>query len=424
MAEKSFKLPTEIDGELLDDEIDPVEAAEYQQEVNLQKAIAEFKGESNATMHIYNMDNSTDGRKGEFIEFLNIGDYTHEDLMVKLRDEYYGGKFKLQIRQGGVIKMSEIVNVVKSEPPKDEPTQSQDLAALVEAAKGDNSQMFQLMMNQNNQNMAMMMKMVEAIGNRPEPPRETFGAKEMIAMLAGVKEIMGDNKSDNPMELFIKGMEMGRETSDGKDDNIVQTALKTLGAPLAQLASQATEMQPQPKMGAPAPAPQAAHPGPPSLRNTSHTPSFDEQEAQAEQQLNTAMNQPANTGQEENMQLAMLQKLQPYLQMLVNAAAQNADPEIYANMILDQIDENTVKQFMGDEYYEKLFQFFPNVAMYRGWFDECRGIVLHLLENPDGDTIKDDETTDVPSEQQSTVIPGSAPSDTTENQENTESPQS
>jgi hypothetical protein len=85
----------------------------------------------------------------------------------------------------------------------------------------------------------------------------------------------------------------------------------------------------------------------------------------------------------------MLQQWQPYIQILATAAALDADKYIYAELLLDQIEPESLDTvIMNDENYEKLFIFVPNLQQFRQWFDELRKAVLDLREQ---DLIADQE---------------------------------
>lgn len=59
------------------------------------------------------------------------------------------------------------------------------------------------------------------------------------------------------------------------------------------------------------------------------------------------------------------------LKMLVKAATNNAQPEIYSEMILDQFDPELVKSFLlAPDSRARLIALSPQIAQYGPWFDE------------------------------------------------------
>jgi hypothetical protein len=68
----------------------------------------------------------------------------------------------------------------------------------------------------------------------------------------------------------------------------------------------------------------------------------------------------------------------------VQKAKGGADPELYAEMILDNVDPDTAKaQFTAPDTVDKLIQINPEVANYRQWFvDLHAALVRFLSETP------------------------------------------
>ena len=208
-------------------------------------------------------------------------------------------------------------------------------------------QNMQLIMNQSNQNMQAMTQMIQAIASKPEPAPQQFGLQEMMALMVSMKELTP--KSPDPMDLFLKGAEFG-QNSGGGDENILQTAVKSLAPGLTAMANMA------------APKPQT------------NQPSIQKQEK-------SHQNPHQNQMSEEDMKIFdQLKEMQPAIAMLVGAAVQNADTDVYANFILDQFGLEKTQKFIGnDAMYEKLFIFIPQAAPHRQWFDQVRAGVIHYI---------------------------------------------
>ena len=160
---------------------------------------------------------------------------------------------------------------------------------------------------------------------------------------------------------------MGKETASGGDESILQTAIKSLGAPLAGLA-QLGQSGPQ----TPAPVhntPQTSNVG--TGRDTAALPVAAKQPDQPEQQENPEM----------LAQIGLLQKWTPEINTLLKAASQNGDPEVYANYLLDQVPLDDIEAFLNDDdTYNKFFEFVKQAQPFRNWFDDCRALVLHYLK--------------------------------------------
>lgn len=366
----------------------------------------------------------TKGKKTAFLFELD----EYEDmptLLTLLRDEYGGGDFIIEGKnQKGqwVFKQSITVEA----PIKKDESNHQNtgdfqsvLLAMQDASRQSSEETRNLMMQMQNQqmeamrsNMEMMVRMMEA--NKPvEQPRQEFGPKEMVTMMASIKELMGNDEKDNTFETFLKGMEMGKEVGEGKDESILQTAIKSLGGPLAGLANMGQQIQ----------VPAQSQVQPQVIAQPAQVTQTPEQELKTlEQQLPGQDNDTNVTEQEADpemlQQMQLFQQFQPHLQTLVNAAASGGDPEVYANVILDQIDNETAAKFLAPEYYAKLFEFVPQIKIYKDWFDECREIVLELIKLDEGqdsglennELNQGDSTNDVLGEQsESNISPQTAP---------------
>lgn len=90
--------------------------------------------------------------------------------------------------------------------------------------------------------------------------------------------------------------------------------------------------------------------------------------------------QPQN---EEDMIKMMVRQ---YMPLLINAATKNADPEFYADMVLDQVPENMypkLKAFIEKPTcLEEIATIEPGVRYQQEWWNSLRAAILHaMLEN-------------------------------------------
>jgi hypothetical protein len=234
-----------------------------------------------------------------------------------------------------------------------------------------------------------LMKMMEInANNKPELPQQ-MGPQDIVALMASVKELSGNNGADNPMELFLKGMELGRETSEGKDESVLQTAMKTFGAPLAGLAAMSQNQE-----------------SPVSASVTPQRPPAQQIPARQIESPPTetpAQNAPSTDDPEMLKKIQLMNQFKPYLQLLVNGADSGGDPDVYANMILDQLPLEQVQTILKEENYKELFALIPNLDQYRVWFDQLREIITeyikdepgeHVSEQSEQENISDTETPD------------------------------
>jgi hypothetical protein len=382
----------EIDGELLNmpDDNDPIEEAEEKEELQLRNAMAQFMGESGAKLYIYDMNSKSANGAGVFVEKLTLTDHDHDEILERLRDVHYGGDFKLQIRnKNGHIQMNQLVSVVKKEKPTPEEQQKNDIAGIINAVKDNNQnnnteifqmmmqnsqQQMQTMMQQSNQQMTMIIESLKTLKPEPAPQLTT---KDMLAMLVSMKELnANEGTATDPMDTFIKGITMGKELGEGGNDSTLSTAIKAL-APSFNGITEQLKNATQP----------ATSPTPAAFPPTDTLPEPEKVKLLEAQKL--------------------LQKLQPLLVQCNDAAKQNGNIELYASLLIDQLGVEVIKQYIGENsYYEKLFQWMPELRPQRAWFDHLRQTVLTWVASPAPTEPDHVPEPDTPSPLSSLAIPG------------------
>lgn len=372
---------------LEDEPADPIEEAEQKEELQLRNAMAQFMGESGAKLYIYDMNSKSANGAGVFVEKLALTDHDHDEILERLRDVHFGGDFKLQIRnKNGHIQMNQLVSVVKKEKPTPEEERKDDIAAIINAVK-DNSQnnsheMLQLMMQQSQQQMQAMMQqsqqqmllMMETLKSlKPDAP-PPLTSKDMLAMLVSMKELNAtDTPAVDPMDNFIKGLTMGKEMGEGGNDSALSTAIKAFAPGFNSITEQLRNAAPTVPATATSAAPAAA----PSTEQLPEPEKMKVLEAQK-----------------------VLAKLQPLITLCHAGATDGKAVETYAQLLLDQLEPDIVAQYIGvDSYYEKLFQWRPELQAQRHWFDQLRATVVELINAPpltDSENHVPDPTADVP----------------------------
>ena len=158
------------------------------------------------------------GRKTAFLFELDEFDSMGE-LSTRLRDEYEGGNFVIQGRRAnGQLAFNQALDIERPNK-KEEPQPQQNggnfesvLLAMNENAQRQSNETRELMVQMNNKsaessrdNMNMLIKMMEI--NKPQPQQQ-MSATDIVALMASVKEMTAQPKTENPMDLFIKGMEI------------------------------------------------------------------------------------------------------------------------------------------------------------------------------------------------------------------------
>ncbi len=70
-----------------------------------------------------------------------------------------------------------------------------------------------------------------------------------------------------------------------------------------------------------------------------------------------------------------------HIEFLCSQASNSADPELYAGLILDQLDDETLLRILewSPDPVSHLIDQFPQVAPYREWFQQMTGPVPRPL---------------------------------------------
>lgn len=99
--------------------------------------------------------------------------------------------------------------------------------------------------------------------------------------------------------------------------------------------------------------------------------------------LGAAMSQPQQPQQRRDPMFAQKMMLKTGLQTLLKAASKDSDRVTYAEMITDQLPENTIKEFIvAPDAFDKLTKLEPQVAHYRVWFTDLSEHLKALMGLP------------------------------------------
>lgn len=190
------------------------------------------------------------------------------------------------------------------------------------------------------------MRMIEMMNNKPQ-------GDGMMGTILALKELglVGGDKSDakTMMETLETGMRLGQQIA-GKDPDDDGTGIfgKALGALTPMLAAYANR-QPAP------PAQPGQPPRPPVPPQQASLPA------------------PAP---DENAELQVL------LKMLDAAARRDADPETYADMLMDQLPGEMIHALVTDAAsFEAVLGMIPAGSSHRAWFDSLREIMAEFLQD-------------------------------------------
>lgn len=356
---------------------------------NLVSFLEEMQEVDTATISVYR---DSKGRAvGAYLFKCTPSEFSLADVLDKLRDEYDGGSFRIIIFANGQRVKNQLVEVEapkksafdfmrKNEPIAVAPPQNDLAHALLqiqEAMRNQSDSMRDMMLTQQQENTKMLLQVLAAKDNHAAPQQTSLA--EMLQLLT-VAQSIGGGKSDSispdkMLEMFFEGMKQGREMGGGgESENVLTTAIKAFGPTIAEITSKMAQQQPQPQSM----QQRRELPGPTPIRPESQVTNIEDRPAPEAPDPTAA--------------------LQPYIAMLVNAAQVDGDPEVYANLLLDQIPEQVLREYLeSDINYQMLLGYFPpESATCFPWFDSLRALVLEFLaQEPDGggegDAIQHDE---------------------------------
>lgn len=308
--------------------------------------------------------------------FLFKGTPADLPLMERLRDEYDGGKFHIQVYKNKKRYRRLTVTV---ETPK---------RTAVSIVKNDMAELVREMGKQQQENFNMLKDTVLQMVGKPSTPQPS-----QMEMMTGMMMLMKNMKdfvspavhqppafdSEKMFDMFLKGMEMGRESNSDGETGLMGIAKELIKSPLLGSLVQAANTQPAlPRRVNPSDNPTLAR-SPKVEMGPTATP--------------TGPTVPTSPGDTNNMQPNILKH---YLNVLVQKAEKDSDPVLYAEFILDNVPQSMIEQnIMRDDLIEYASTIDPRVKQHAEWFMELRDHIHGVLtgEGEDTDTVPDADTT-------------------------------
>lgn len=374
-------------------ELTEIERQEIREQEELESAIAQFKGEGDVKYYVYRMKPGS--RSGEWIDKFPVADYSFDELLEKLRDEYRGGQFRIDIRdKKGIMRNRQVINVEK-QPDKKVPEGDDNTVSLMAMIKSmqDSTQtmIHQLAiaqkdaeMRQSESTSSMLIKMMEVM--KPVEKKNGFfdDPAAILGAVTSLKELISPKDETEKMLQFLQ---LGKDMTNNADENVLQTAITTFGKPIADMASKInskTTAPSQPPVGAAqSPSPVGADQSPPNPPQSPQpqTPSQTAPVTTPEPQSSTS----ATTVSENPMEFDP-QALEYEINKMVTAAQHGRDTEFWADYIIELFGDEMAMKFIGDDkMYNLLFVQYPQAAPYKLWFDQTRTKMIEFLtESPDG----------------------------------------
>lgn len=306
------------------------------------------------------------------------GKFSVADLSLDtIRGNWGGGKYKIIGRHNsGAFAGSRTVEVMDA--PGDRapaaapasqgmqpPTFSEMLAFARGGGNNDNAALLEVIRSQGAQ--------LAAFIARPAPVAPA--GPSFTEILALIKETRGEPSKSDPVELLLQGLKLGQQMSGGETS-------------LADIAKSGLEMV-APLIQAKAAESAAARTAPAVARQPSDV-------------LPRPIKPAPGTATAMDPMLQKLNWLRQQTTLLVHHASKKKDPELYAEVMLDNLPEFiTVEEIaarMNDGgAVAQLTVLNPEVAKYAEWFEEFRVKVLEIIaeanSEPDEDGADDDDGT-------------------------------
>jgi len=326
-------------------------------ELAIEGLISEFTGGDNISVNVYRQ-----GEGANNIAFLfktTPQEMTGGDIMERVRDKFGSGDYRVHFRDQEKIVANRGFSVEAPKEP-DAP-----------APGNSNMEMLAIMQSSNDRMMAMFQTTMGAFaevfkGN--QQPQQTFdpiaaqaSLMQQLVALKGLAEPKDQTKS--AVDMFVQGITLAKDLSpkDGETNSsdILVKALEMFGGPMAEMAKA--------NLGGTVPE-----------ISDGQKPGFSTPQNLAPPQPTGDAQADADAKKEYEMGLQKM-VLQQQLNFLLRQAAADKDPELYAELLLDQAGEEKVLAFVGQENaLDQLIALNGEVANYRGWFENLRAAILEL----------------------------------------------
>lgn len=308
-----------------------------------------------ATIMLYRLAGR--GQELEYVATLTPEQVQGEaSLLEMIRLEHGGGTYRVHVRDGaGLIANRRIVIAERKGPP---------------AVDGGLSSIVATMLDRQAQQFAELIRSIA-----PQQRGEADAEAAMLARLKTMADIVRPAAGTDTKELLtllMQGVQLGKSMQPPADvgtEGLLASALQTFGPVIADAAAQRRAQPARPRIGAGQPkAPQPAAQPAPTMR-TSATPQADDSDAE----------------------------LRNLLRIVLRAAEGDADPELYADLVIDQVGEQELQPLVtapeGVDLVAMLAQIEPGALQHRAWFERLIAAIKEQLSDEhstlpaDGDSL-------------------------------------
>jgi len=346
-------------GETLDGESEDITGLQENIDAQLSEIFEQFGGDNADVQFKINIYRVQEGR-GELGYCFSCVP-SELPILDRIRDDYGPGKYEIRVYETtDRTRLKKRRKLVIEKMTKKAPVQNntQELSAVLQAmAESQQRQMEQF---------KELILMQRPAAPQTAAPDNGQMLTQMIQSMAALQGLMPKPPENNSMDMFLKGVELMKDyagDSGGGEKglpDVLITMAKEFGGPLLDMTKQLSAISgppANPAISAPAQtlnAPEPVKIAPPMTE----------------------------TPEDEGMFMFKMQ-----LNSLVARATHNADPALWADVIMESMPPDQIKAFLGrPDLREFLMSINPEVQNVWPWFERLRDEVLAgLTESPSGD---------------------------------------
>ncbi len=287
-----------------------------------------------------------EGKRPEYVGDMSPSGFT----LAQLQERFGGGEYALTVLDSArrYVKRTTVAVAPPLKPATPAPAEATGMEKLAQAITAQLQQQGQLLQ------LLVLQSRLGGGGAAVTNPDPATMRRQLLEEMQLMKGIIGGGQSVGPdkvLELVMKGMEIAKETAGAGGDSwpaIAGKAIDVLGEPLAQLV-QAQALAPAPAM--------TSQPG-----------------------SGVAVGAEASALPRPQLKPVVNPMFKQYLSFLIGKAAADADPALYADLILDNVPEHLVRQFLADaDPVAKLAAFDARVSQHAEWFRDLGRACMELL---------------------------------------------
>lgn len=286
----------------------------------------------------------------------------------------------------GGLKMEDVLNLLKAEREANAPSKDNDVLKMMQISQHRSDEMMKLFLTLSMEgNKTMMSALSTMMTGRPaaEPT-----SKMMEAMTPLVLQMLNrqDRREENPLIKSIADLKEVKELLDDGGNEKESMFDRLLGALAPMLAQGMMQRGAGP----------ARQPAPPPAQQL-HQPTVQSEPII----INTAPASPIMSATPVDRHTSVIDRIQPFVPLLVIAASNDTDPNSYVDILLDVTSDDELRTLTGilkqPDWRTILFAKHPQTGDHSAWFEQLRTEILNATDHanqPSTDDIGPGEDTE------------------------------